>query len=292
MSYIPLDNTQSINTNNPEQEIWNYISQFESEYYVRKFAEERISTILNNFPQDLLKQAKESNNLKQITTKVEVLEPLQCVTSSLVSEIAGNAMQARDFYNASKNIPMLSRPILLFYAFEKLADLLIMLTFNTKDEKVSHRLSYPKGKHIEIKPRGLFQRFHDCYSFDISIYTKKCSFKLDNLVSAGPLRETELFSLISSGSVASNRTTDENTNKHMSIHELDREFIFLFVLSILSRYRVNEWNELIAGKKSSSVIEIKRYLQSIQIFFPNLVINYLFGKRMLFYQWARLGADE
>ena len=60
----------------------------------------------------------------------------------------------------------------------------------------------------------------------------------------------------------------------------------------MSRYRVNEWNELIAGKSSSSIIQIQRYLQSIQIFFPNLVINTLFGKRMLFYQWARLGADE
>src|SRR5215212_5323515 len=101
MSYIPLNNTQSINTNNPEQEIWNYVSQFESEYYVRKFAEERISTILNNFPFSVSKQSKESNNMKSSNAKLEVLEPLQCITTSLVSEIAANAMQARHFYIAS-----------------------------------------------------------------------------------------------------------------------------------------------------------------------------------------------
>ena len=34
---------QSIYTNNPEQEIWNYISDFESECFVNNFVRKRIS---------------------------------------------------------------------------------------------------------------------------------------------------------------------------------------------------------------------------------------------------------
>jgi hypothetical protein len=34
---------QSVYTNNPEQEIWNYIADFESEYFVNNFVRKRIS---------------------------------------------------------------------------------------------------------------------------------------------------------------------------------------------------------------------------------------------------------
>jgi hypothetical protein len=44
-----------------------------------------------------------------------------------MSEVTNNSRQARDFYEKSKELPLLSKPILLHYAFEKLANILILL---------------------------------------------------------------------------------------------------------------------------------------------------------------------
>jgi hypothetical protein len=182
---------------------------------------------------------------------------------------------------ASKQIPLLSRPILTHYSFEKLSNVLVLTNFDVNGlPTFSHGVSY-KDSIIQLEKKGLFQRFHDCYSFDPSIYAKKCSFKLENLVEAGPITESELYSLVASGSLSNNRIKDEISQNTMTLHELDREFLFIFGVSILARYKVNEWNELLSGKYSDKVIRIQRYLQTTQLLFPNLVINNLLDKTFI-----------
>jgi hypothetical protein len=207
----------------------------------------------------------------------------------VVSEIATNARQAREFYNATQRIPMLSKPILLYYPFEKLANMLILMTFEIKEDTFNHGLRYHNG-NIMVQSKGLFQRFHDCYSFNPEIYTKKYIFRFNDLIKAGPTNEDKLFQIMKDGSISSNKIIEEKSGHEITLHELDRQFLFVYGLSVLSRYRVNEWNELLAGKYSKLVIDIKRYLQSIQLFFPNLLLNSIYEKIFLFYSFARVGA--
>lgn len=115
------------------------------------------------------------------------------------------------------------------------------------------------------------------------IYLEKQAFKFENILDAGQLYDVELFDAMEVSLVNQNlKPIDENTGKQSSITELDREFIFMFGLSALARYRVNEWSEIIAGRKSDKILRIDRYLQSVQSLFPNLVLNQLYGEVKVF----------
>ncbi|HZB98697.1 MAG TPA: hypothetical protein VE226_01705 [Nitrososphaeraceae archaeon] len=46
--------------------------------------------------------------------------------------------------------------------------------------------------------------------------------------------------------------------------ELNRGFVFLFGLSTLVLYRVNEWNDILGGRNDDLIIRIQRYRQSVQ----------------------------
>lgn len=275
-----------IKTNDIEKEIWNFISSFESEYFVKCFVKDRISKKFHGLDFNLLNSVKDSQNKKSTNGKVEILSPLQLsdINDELITEISNNARQARDFYMVSKQLPLLSKPILLFYSFEKLANVLIFLTFKINEgNRYSHGLTYYKGEPVKVKSLGLFQRFHDCYSSDPSIYLEKQAFKFENILNAGELYDVHLFDAMELGLIDQNlKPINENTGKQASITELDREFIFMFGLSALARYRVNEWSEIIAGRKSDEILRIDRYLQSIQSLFPNLVLNTLYGEVKVF----------
>jgi hypothetical protein len=94
---------------------------------------------------------------------------------------------------------------------------------------------------------------------------------------------------LNTDSINANRIIDQETQKPVQLNELDREFIFIFGLSTLARYRVNEWIEIISGRKSDLILKIRRYLQAVELLFPNLVLNELYEKDFLFYEPARLG---
>ena len=93
--------------------------------------------------------------------------------------------------------------------------------------------------------------------------------------------KSELYSLVASGSLSNNRIKDEISQNATTLHELDREFLFIFGISILSRYKVSEWNEILSGKYSDKVIKFQRYLQTTQLLFPNLIINHLLDKTFI-----------
>ena len=69
------------------------------------------------------------------------------------------------------------------------------------------------------------------------------------------------------GSVATNRIKNENILVEVSAHELNRGFVFLFGLSTLVLYTVNEWNDILDGRNDDLIIRIQRYLQSVQLSF-------------------------
>lgn len=98
----------------------------------------------------------------------------------------------------------------------------------------------------------------------------------------------EIVNLMKNDSLATNRIINENASVEVSIHELDREFIFLFGISTLARYRVNEWNDILSGRNNDLILKIQRYLQSVQLSFPNIILNILYDKIFLFYQPTQL----
>lgn len=281
MATFKLSNTRTIFTNTPEQKIWNFIGSFENEHFVRAFAKGRITRKFYGFDFASLNEKKKGFD-------VERLEPIEINDlDKVVDEVSGNAKQTRDFYLASKQLPLLSRPLLLHYSFEKLANILILLTYKITDDTYSHGLTFYRNKPINVKRKGLFQRFHDCYSLDPGIYCEGRAFNFENVLNAGQIDSYYLFERMRDDNIDSNSIVEENTKKAIVLEELDREFLFIFGLSTLARYRVNEWNETIAGKTSETILRIQEYLDSIQSFFPNLILNILYGEKLLFYQPAR-----
>jgi hypothetical protein len=242
---LPLGKIHQIHSHSPQEEIWNYyINRFTNKQYVKSF----------------LCQNKR-------------------VKSSVATTITNNAKQALDFYYAYENISMLSKPILLFYSFEKLARM--MTLFSTKVQNVGyHGLTYRKGA-IVVMQEGLFCQFHDCYSSDASIYEKGFSFKLNDLLKP-PIRENELSGwILRDDKELLLVKVKELTSTDVIIHELDREFMFIFALSYLSRYKVNEWGHFINGINTDLIIRIRRYMQSIELFFPTLILSFIYGLKFL-----------
>lgn len=76
------------------------------------------------------------------------------------------------------------------------------------------------------------------------------------------------------------------------IHELTREIIFTYAMSMLARYTITKWNEIIEGNyvKKDVVWRIKDYLRQTQSFFPNLVSNKLHGQIYSFFPEPRMGS--
>jgi hypothetical protein len=100
--------------------------------------------------------------------RVDIFKPLRTADiKTIMSEVTNNSRQAQDFYEKSKELPLLSKPVLLHYAFEKLANILVLLTYGKVESKYAHGLSYyGLQQPIIVYGKGLFQCFHDCYSLD------------------------------------------------------------------------------------------------------------------------------
>jgi hypothetical protein len=274
----PEKKSIAIYTQNPENEIWDYIADFESDSFVRQFTEKRIATILTQ---------------NQLKAEAIDLKPIDASdTDLIVSEVNNNAKQARDFYMMAKDISYLSRPIMLFYSFEKLATMLTLLTYKKTEKRTSrtHGISFFEDV-IKTSPSGLFPLFHSCYSSDAAFYKNKYQFSLEEVIDSGNMSYLRVgYNLLVNKDTIF--LTDLETKERIQIREIDREFIFVFALSILARYRVNEWDAIISGGRNNIIAKIHRYLYSVQLLFPNLILNELYGKIISFYEPMRLASVE
>lgn len=70
-------------------------------------------------------------------------------------------------------------------------------------------------------------------------------------------------------------------NSNYMEHELTREYLFSFAMSLLARYNVEFWGKLMAG--STTAWHIQNYLSATQVLFPNLIFNQLHGTQYYFY---------
>jgi hypothetical protein len=200
-----------------------FLSDFESEHFVYEFAKNRLA---GKTPQ---KNARYLQKVKMNNKRVDIFKPLRTTKiKTIMSDVTNNSRQAQDFYKKSKELPLLSKPILLHYAFEKLANILVLLTYGKVELKYTHGLSYyGLQEPIIVHGKGLFQCFHDCYSLDPSIYSKESQFSFESLIDAGKIDYLQLDYCMSHGSINA-RVINLKTRNQIIMEELDREFIFIF----------------------------------------------------------------
>jgi hypothetical protein len=294
--FSDLNERDVIQCNNIESEIWSRISKFENEFYVGNYLRERLKVLGIYKKTGLLNSLTEGN-----------------INDELKLRITNTAKQAREFYYASYSLPLLSKPILMMYTFEKLAELLVLTTFDLityeKDnskKKFSHGLSYDEKESfpILVKSSGLFDSFHDCYDNNSDIYKQLYSFRLEDLLRRNEKttfythlhEETEVnminyYDLFNPKTYGYGISINSKQGK-VKLHELDREFIFIFAISTLARYKVNTWSTILSGKDSDMVIKISEYLQTIQSIFPNLILNNLLNYTLIFVPIGFMGKDK
>ena len=243
---ILLTETEWLYSHSPEEEVRQYhLNRFTNPYFVSKFIN-------------------------------------QPVTSQVVIEIANASRQADDIYQAYKHVSLLSKPILLLYSFEKLAKTLILTKNANPPDMRSHGVHYRENR-ITVNQNGQFRYFHDCYSTDNSIYEKKYAFRTEDLVKNLPIRENDINGIFLREGESSLITKVHHDSSHLMVplHELDREFLFVFTLSGLARYDTFRWSNLLDGKESDLIIDIQRYLKCVEIFFPILVASYLYNRKII-----------
>lgn len=273
-----LQKNISIYTESPQNEIWNFLTDFESKQFVEKFVKQRVNILASR------DRGREYKFIQE--------EDL----SDIFPEVCNNSKQARDFFFLSKQLPLLSKPVMLFYAFEKLTRMLVFSTFKMGSKEGSinkdisrHGLTYFSS--ISIKQFGLFSLLHDCISTDRTIYDNEFEFSFEDILSLGPLNYPRLSHDIYKGS--DNYQLKDSKSKNITmIKEIERQFIFIFALSVYSRYKVVDWEAILSGDANNLIARIRRYLDTVELLFPNLILNSLYSKRIAFFSPARIGGMD
>jgi hypothetical protein len=273
-------------TDNPTQEIWNIFENLANIKYLDTIIRTRLERIANS--------------------KIGTNNQFDLIRNEYISDIVYEArniiFQAKDIYFAAKSLSRLSKPILLFYSFEKLAQLIYIITFKEKRDRITHGLSYPSKidgeRTINIQESGLFQKFHSTFSSNY-FYLDKPKIKFDDIINCGPLNIMKVKAYHNHIILYSLKNQNDTINKNtIQIEELDREFNFIYVLSILARYNVNEWSNLLMGKEILFSNEIKTinfiwsYLNTVENTFPNLILNEIYGKSISFFTPAMIMDKE
>jgi hypothetical protein len=294
-----------VHTYHPEDEIWHYISKLSGYNYVYNLLRDRVKNGFFGFDIDQLTKTKkeyieklkmESKRLKEekigqpkVTNyndqqeekedsiDIEIHEPLSSSQDleSNAKEIVHTVKQAIEIYKASQTVSLYAKPILLYYSYARLARVLYLSTYK-KDESEgkTHELEMRDSDIICLRS-GAFSRFHDSYSSKPSIYLDNYTFKWQNLLEQ-PTDRFRLFEIM----LKDNSIVDlkvKGRSSAYSAHELTREIIFTYAMSMLARYRVILWNDIIEGRYVNKDIfwKINDYLRQTQSFFPNLVFNKL-----------------
>lgn len=174
--YRGLNESDVIQCHNIESEIWSRIAKFENEFYVRNYFPDRLKVlqVINDHFEHLNTNKEKFKNENRQIRSLDLLST-QTVTDELLLRITNTAKQAREFYGAAQTLPLLTKPILVMYAFEKLAELLVLTTFDLLSfekksvKRYTHGLSYEDDDSflVKVKSNGLFNIFHDCYDSNL-----------------------------------------------------------------------------------------------------------------------------
>jgi len=180
-----------------------------------------------------------------------------------------------------------------------LGKMLVDSTFECISVDRTHGLA-PEGiSKVSLKCRGFFTRFHDTYNPDPTIYVRKLTFNMQELLSIIPDVRREYNEAIKEGSrinphideetQMNDRFTLKKGDLNLAFPALTSHFLLMFLLSRLARYEPREWGKIIEGKSSPAIYPIRKFLQASARRFPNLILNELFGKTFIYHPGARVG---
>lgn len=193
-------------------------------------------------------------------------------------EIVLLTKQAVELYRSSKQASLYSKPITLYYSYAKLGRVLFLGAYKSKQAIHHHGLTLDNNA-IKCKS-GAFARFHDSFNWDPDVYLTECIFKWKDLIDPLKTRVTDLIRNMKKWNVVHLKESRFD-NPHFMEHELTKEYIFLYAMSFLARYRVDEWGRLMSG--SAIAWHIQNYMTATQVLFPNLIFNQLRGHQYYFY---------
>ncbi|NOJ28584.1 MAG: hypothetical protein DA328_00255 [Nitrososphaeraceae archaeon] len=276
-----------INTYQREADIWNFIDRLTSFSYVYNLLNERIKE--NFFDIDISKTNKlkkefmnlnktEGKNDKNLPEIHERLTSNNLVTNA--EEIVLLAKQAIDFFNTSKIVSLITKPILLYNCYARLLKILFLSTFRKSQiSKGSASGLYMENNTVVCKITGSFARSLDCYFSDPRIYLHEYRFDWTDLFINLPISEYDIYFKNDNYFVD---IPEQTTRNQYSVHELTREILFIFSLNFFSRYRLSDWNKIIEGRSSDLIWKINEYIKSTCNVFPTLILNELHGQRFLF----------
>jgi hypothetical protein len=246
---------------------------------------------------------------------IETYTPLTDHSNLEVSaeEITHTARQAIEIYKASQTVSIYAKPILLYYCYRRLSNILFLATYEPTFKKAkgsdTHGLTRDRIEkdNVRCKPAGTFTRFQDSYFQDPQVYLEEASFKWQDLLEP-PTQRFYIFENMSKdpqqyrkdilkkkNMLTNNRVMikgSQSNNPGYVIHELAREFLFTYAMSMLARYDILKWKELMDGKHGNIMWKIEGYLKSTQSFFPNLVFNEIHGTRYFFFPESRSAPAE
>jgi hypothetical protein len=277
----------SVITNNPEKETWYYASKLASLHYVERLLKQRIDNKFFELDIPALM------NIKHAHDGVEIYQPIEekDVTTN-AEEIVQTVRQAIEFYRASQSISLYTKPILLYYCYLRLGRILFLATYKPNYRKLKTSLSHGLSMDNDVKCMGAgsFSRFHDSYDSNPSIYLDGCKFDWRNLLEP-PIDRFRLFQKMANNLDVTVKENKSN-NPSYPIDELTREYLFVFSINYLARYKIDKWTKVIEGTSEDIIWRLEGYLNSIQSFFPNLILNKLMGKKYLFYPESRVMPDN
>jgi hypothetical protein len=278
-SYNLCPQPNLIPTDKPEDEVWHHIEQLTSLSYVHSLLKDRLDTNFYDFGAHIptLKRRKQEYNKPEDTYKILSTD---CNLEHNANEITLLTKQSIELYRASQIVSIYVRPILLYYSYVKLARVLFLSTYQSVDAKGNHGLTLVNNECITVKSDGAFQRFHDSYSYDPSLYLNACQFSWRDLLNG----HTTRYAIVQNMSNCNAVYLHERTKNDQYVeHELTREIMFAYAMGMLARYKVRYWNELIEARKQGIIWKINEYLTSTQTLFPNLIYNQLKGEQYYFY---------
>jgi hypothetical protein len=279
-----------IPTASPE-EVWRYINRLTSFDYVYGLLKERLDNNFFGFGKHIseLTKAKLIYNTEHSSNEADNIEIHHVLAEkggikSNAKEITLLSRQAIELYQSSQAASIYSRPITLYYSYTKLARVLFLATYKSEETSGTHGLSLKDNNSIVCQKRGAFARFHDSYSWNPSIYLNGCMFSWRDFIHAEQ-QKIDRYQLILNMKKCNAVYLNERRSKDDRYleHELTREIIFCYAMSMLARYRVELWGTLIEAEHSSLIWNIQDYLTSTQTLFPNLVFNQLHGRQYYFY---------
>lgn len=209
-----------------------------------------------------------------------------------ILEITIASKQAIEILEASKNVSLNSKPVLLYYSYIRLARILFLSTYNVKYNRTpsskTHGLEFTEDMEVKCKKAGAFPRFQDSFTCCPELYLNESKFRFEDLLEQ-PTDKFRLYSNIYGKKDFSVKEASK-PDRVWSLNELTREILFIYLMSMLSRYKSVLWKEIIEeGEYAWKIVD---YLRSSQSTFPNQILNYLHGVNYAFFPEMRVGPDE